>query len=157
MATVAIVAVLALASCSSGSSSTGAGMADAMNGYQAHPMSMPMAGTQLPSFAMGNHRMAEAYTFALEHPEVVTYMPCTCGCEAMGHESNWNCYIKGIDESGVVSWEPHASGCGVCQDITRDAARLWAQGMPLPQVRQWIDQTYAGGSPTMQTELPPST
>src|SRR6202162_5910264 len=32
-----------------------------------------------------------AYKFAAEHPEVMSYVPCFCGCERMGHRGNEDC------------------------------------------------------------------
>ncbi|PLR83019.1 hypothetical protein CVD25_10050 [Bacillus canaveralius] len=40
----------------------------------------------------------EAYQFAVEHPEVLNYMPCYCGCyEEDGHTSNTNCFVDSVD------------------------------------------------------------
>ena len=49
-------------------------------------------------------RIIEAYVFAAKHPEVLQYMPCYCGCEApaIAHESNYDCFIDGIDQSRDV-------------------------------------------------------
>jgi uncharacterized protein with PCYCGC motif len=49
-----------------------------------------------------------AYTFAAEHPEVLSYVPCYCGCERAGHRGNEDCFVRRRDENGdVVEWEPH--------------------------------------------------
>lgn len=40
----------------------------------------------------------EAYQFAVEHPEVLNYMPCYCGCyEEDGHTSNTNCFVDSVN------------------------------------------------------------
>lgn len=40
----------------------------------------------------------EAYQFAVEHPEVLNYMPCYCGCyEEAGHTSNTNCFVESLE------------------------------------------------------------
>jgi hypothetical protein len=46
----------------------------------------------------------EAYLFAAKHPEVLQYMPCYCGCEnaPSNHESNYDCFVDGIDHSSDV-------------------------------------------------------
>jgi uncharacterized protein with PCYCGC motif len=50
----------------------------------------------------------EAYKFAAEHPEVLSYVPCYCGCERSGHRGNDDCFVTRRDEKGdVVEWEPH--------------------------------------------------
>jgi Protein of unknown function with PCYCGC motif len=49
-----------------------------------------------------------AYTFAAEHPEILGYVPCYCGCERSGHRGNDDCFIAGRDATGdVTEWEPH--------------------------------------------------
>jgi uncharacterized protein with PCYCGC motif len=49
-----------------------------------------------------------AYVFAAEHPEVLSYVPCYCGCERSGHRDNEDCFVTARDTSGdVTQWEPH--------------------------------------------------
>jgi hypothetical protein len=49
-----------------------------------------------------------AYKFAAEHPEVLSYVPCYCGCERAGHRGNDDCFVARRDAKGdVVEWEPH--------------------------------------------------
>ena len=49
-----------------------------------------------------------AYKFAAEHPEVLSYVPCYCGCEHSGHRGNEDCFVARRDAKGdVVEWEPH--------------------------------------------------
>ena len=49
-----------------------------------------------------------AYKFAAEHPEVLSYAPCYCGCERSGHRGNEDCFVTRRDAKGdVVEWEPH--------------------------------------------------
>jgi uncharacterized protein with PCYCGC motif len=49
-----------------------------------------------------------AYLFAAEHPEVLGYVPCYCGCERTGHRGNDDCFITARDANGdVTEWEPH--------------------------------------------------
>lgn len=121
-------------------------------GYMAHPATEAMAGTTVPDYAMRSEELQLAYSFALAHPEVLTYMPCSCGCSGMGHLSNWNCYVKDVSADGVVTFDPHASGCRVCLDITRDVAGMWQLGSPLSEIRSYVDATYPG---IMDTEQPP--
>jgi len=48
------------------------------------------------------------YTFAAEHPEVLGYVPCYCGCERSGHRGNDDCFVTSRNANGDVrSWEPH--------------------------------------------------
>jgi Protein of unknown function with PCYCGC motif len=49
-----------------------------------------------------------AYTFAAEHPEILGYVPCYCGCERSGHRGNDDCFVAARDANGdVIQWEPH--------------------------------------------------
>jgi len=52
--------------------------------------------------------VAEAYTFAAEHPEILGYLPCYCGCERQGHRGNDDCFVTRRAPNGdVLEWEPH--------------------------------------------------
>jgi hypothetical protein len=112
-------------------------------GYMVHTDHVAHEATTLPEYA-STPELARLYTFAYEHPEVMTYMPCTCGCGAMGHNSNWNCYVKSIDANGAVIFDEHAVNCGVCQEITADVIRSWQRGSPLQEIRDFVDATYPG-------------
>jgi hypothetical protein len=49
-----------------------------------------------------------AYKFAAEHPDVLSYVPCYCGCERSGHQGNTDCFVTSRAENGdVIAWEPH--------------------------------------------------
>jgi hypothetical protein len=51
------------------------------------------------------------YTFAARHPEVLSKMPCFCGCENRGHRHNDDCFVASRDARGVpTAWEPHGVG-----------------------------------------------
>lgn len=39
-------------------------------------------------------QVQEAYRFALANPEVLTRIPCYCGCNAQGHMNNLDCYVR---------------------------------------------------------------
>lgn len=159
----AALAVGVAPACSSGSApvggpvggptaATGGGLneVNAM-GFMVHTDHVADPTTVLPAFA-STPKLARLYTFAMQHPEVLTYMPCTCGCGPMGHNSNWNCYVRSIDADGTVVFDEHAVGCPVCQDITEDVIRLWQRGSPLSEIRDYVDATYTG--PQTPTDYP---
>lgn len=51
-----------------------------------------------------------AYRFAAEHPEVLSYVPCYCGCEHSGHRGNEDCFVTARnDKDDVTEWEPHGA------------------------------------------------
>jgi hypothetical protein len=55
-------------------------------------------------------QVQEAYRFAIANPDVLTSVPCYCGCGAMGHQNNLQCYIKESQASGSIEFEKHAFG-----------------------------------------------
>ena len=51
------------------------------------------------------------YVFAAKHPEVLSKMPCFCGCENRGHRHNDDCFVAARDARGrPTAWEPHGVG-----------------------------------------------
>lgn len=120
-------------------------------GYMVQTDHIADLATVLPAFA-STPQLARLYTFAMQHPEVLTYIPCTCGCGPMGHNSNWNCYVRSIDAGGTVAFDEHAVGCQICHDITADVIRLWQRESPLSEIRDAIDATYTG--PQTPTDYP---
>ena len=95
-----------------------------------------------------------AYAYALHNPHVIKWFPCYCGCGAMGHTSNLDCYFKPTS-GGSIAFEEHASYCDICVDITLKAKELIAQGVSLHDARAAIDAQFAGSVPGTPTEVPP--
>jgi hypothetical protein len=55
-------------------------------------------------------QVKEAYRFAIANPEVLSVVPCYCGCGAIGHKNNRQCYIKETRPDGSIEFENHAFG-----------------------------------------------
>jgi hypothetical protein len=89
----------------------------------------------------------QAYQFAVANPDIMQEIPCYCGCGAMGHKSNYQCYVKS-DADGKVTFDDHALGCSICVDITQDTMRLLKDGKTVKEIRAYIDQTYAKYGPS---------
>lgn len=111
---------------------------------------------ELPEFARKTRRVAEAYIFAVQNQDKVMYLACYCGCAGMqhsdkllSHKSLKDCYIK---PDG--SYEPHASECKLCNDITLEARDLLMTGYSLKDVRKNIDDEYSGRGVGTNTSLP---
>jgi hypothetical protein len=85
----------------------------------------------------------QAYQFNVANPDVMKQIPCYCGCGAMGHTSNYSCYVSGVDSNGKITYDTHALGCSICVDITQDTMRMLKQGKTVPEIKATIDQTYA--------------
>ena len=90
----------------------------------------------------------QAYQFNVANPDVMTQLPCYCGCGSMGHTSNYACYVSGVDADGKISYDTHALGCSICVDITQDTMRLLGQGKSVPEIKAYVDQTYAQYGPS---------
>lgn len=90
----------------------------------------------------------QAYRFASVNPDVMKQIPCYCGCDDIGHTSNYSCYISGVDDHGQLTYDTHALGCSICVDITQDVMRLLKQGKSVAEIRSYIDQTYAQYGPS---------
>jgi uncharacterized protein with PCYCGC motif len=70
----------------------------------------PLPETPFPA-ARPMEVVKAVYTFAARHPEVLSKVPCFCGCENRGHRHNDDCFVAARDARGVpTSWEPHGVG-----------------------------------------------
>lgn len=90
----------------------------------------------------------QAYRFAAANPEVMTQIPCYCGCGAMGHTSNYACYIGGKNDDGTLKYDTHALGCSICVDITQDTMRMLREGKSVQEIRAYIDSAYSKYGPS---------
>jgi hypothetical protein len=110
---------------------------------------------QLPDFlSESSTTFREAYQFALANPDELKKYPCYCGCNAMGHESNLDCYISDIAPDGRMTLDKHASQCAICVEITRDVMRLKREGWSSSLIRRYIDSHYSERGPATNTPLP---
>jgi hypothetical protein len=131
--TLALILSGALSACTTGTehSFSMASMADMPADVQSAPVSVQ-----------------QAYQFAFANSDVMTQIPCYCGCGTMGHTSNYSCYVSSVDASGTVTYDSHALGCSICVDITQDAMRMLKDGKTVPEIRAYVDQTYAKYGPS---------
>lgn len=111
---------------------------------------------QLAAFLEANHatpKQKQAYQYAFQHPEVLRYIPCFCGCGRQGHKSNYNCFIKETAKSSQKQpFDRHGFVCPMCVQIALDAEKRQQAGMPLPKIREQIDagfQSYKFLEPTL--------
>jgi hypothetical protein len=90
----------------------------------------------------------QAYQFAVANPDILSQLPCYCGCGGMGHTSNYSCYISGKGDDGELIFDNHALGCSICVDITQDAKRMLDEGKTFAEIRAYVDQTYSRFGPS---------
>jgi hypothetical protein len=66
----------------------------------------------LPDYVLQSpEKVQETYLLAAKYPEALAASPCYCGCGMDdGHESNLDCFIKGMDSDlAVTEWDPHGT------------------------------------------------
>ncbi len=134
LAVLLLVVSLAASGCGNANAEAAVALAD--------PATMP------GELALQSPRVTEAYRFAAANPEIVKQIPCYCGCGAMGHESNYNCFWQADG-----SLETHATGCGICVDIAQDTMQGLRQGRSLQEIRTQVDADYSRFGPS--TDTPP--
>lgn len=91
-----------------------------------------------------------AYQFAVAQPGALKHVPCYCGCGAIGHHSNLDCYVKEMGGDGKVTYDDHALGCSICVDITKDVMKMTGQGKSPAQIRSEIVDIYSAFGPANQ-------
>jgi len=90
----------------------------------------------------------QAYQFAAANPEIMKQVPCYCGCGAMGHTSNYACYVSDVSADGTITFDTHALGCSICVDITLDTMRLLDEGKSVEEILTYVNATYAQYGPS---------
>jgi len=83
------------------------------------------------------------YKYAAEHPEVLRYIPCFCGCDKTGHKSSEDCFVKSRAKNGnVTEWNEHGMACAMCVAVAERAKVMSEQGAALKDVRADIEKRY---------------
>lgn len=129
------IILVALTGCSKGSSGQG-------NLAMASMAGMPGGVKSAPTVVQ------QAYQYAAANPDVMKQIPCYCGCDDIGHTSNYSCYVSGVDANGQITYDSHALGCSICVDITQDAMRLLKDGKTAPEIKAYVDSTYSKYGPS---------
>lgn len=97
-----------------------------------------------------------AYRFAAEHPEILSYVPCFCGCERNGHRGNEDCFVRARDVNGdVIEWEPHGMECAICLDVAQRSSQLFASGASVRDIRATIEREWSARSSSHTHTAPP--
>jgi hypothetical protein len=98
-----------------------------------------------------------AYEFAAEHPEILSYVPCFCGCERSGHSGNHDCFVESRASNGdVVAWDPHGVECAVCIDVATRSRQMHSSGASVRDIRTAIEKEFAGSPVMTPTPKPPA-
>jgi hypothetical protein len=98
-----------------------------------------------------------AFHFAAEHPEVLSYIPCFCGCEQGGHRGNADCFVRSRAANGdVIQWEEHGVECAVCIDVATRSRQMYSSGASVEAIRAAVEKEFSPSFVTMTpTPKPP--
>lgn len=81
----------------------------ACGGGSARQIELAPASALSPDLRQAPPQVQEAYRFAVANPDLLSQFPCYCGCGAMGHQSNYDCYVQEVLDDGSIIFEEHAS------------------------------------------------
>ena len=112
---------------------------------------------QLPSYPLARSPevITATYRFAAEHPEILSYIPCFCGCERGGHRGNEDCFVQKRGPNGdVTEWTEHGMECSVCLDVAQQAMQMHASGASVRDIRAAVEQKWAGQAAQSHTHTP---
>src|SRR5829696_172655 len=134
-------------------------LATAKPAAQGGPVRMRVSTPPLPTVGFAPVRPMDivraTYDFAAQHPEVLKYVPCYCGCGEQGHKANESCFIARRDPKGnVLEWDTHGFGCTICVDVAREAMQLYASGADVHSIRAAIERKWTPGNADGKTPTP---
>src|SRR6188474_2056122 len=115
---------------------------------QGGPVRMRVSTPPLPNVGFAPVRPMDivraTYDFAAQHPEILKYVPCYCGCGSQGHKANESCFVARRDAKGnVLEWDTHGFGCTICIDVGRKAMQMYTSGADVYSIRAAIEREYA--------------
>jgi hypothetical protein len=63
----------------------------------------------LPDYVLNSSaKVKETYIMASNYSNVLSQVPCFCGCAADGHKNNLNCFIDQMGPNNTVeAWDNH--------------------------------------------------
>ncbi|WP_313891966.1 PCYCGC motif-containing (lipo)protein [Psychrobacillus sp.] len=123
-----------------------------------HPEHLPNGDLQevtastdvLPAFLDAQpEEMKIIYQASAKAHDILKWMPCYCGCgDSAGHESNFNCFVDEIKDSGEVVWDDHGTRCAACLETAVMSIKMVQEGKTLVEIRNAIDEAYKEGYAT---------
>jgi hypothetical protein len=159
--TVAIAAASAQASASQAPSKPAATVAKpaATAKPAAKPAVVRKTAPPLPAMGFAPVRPMDVvratYDFAAQHPEILSFVPCYCGCGADGHKANEACFVAKRDAKGnVLEWDTHGFGCTICVDVAREAMQMYSSGADVVAIRAAIEKKWTPGNAAGKTPTP---
>jgi len=157
MAGLALISTVALSATQSTAKPSTA--AKAAVDKQAPPAAVRKTAPPLPAMGFAPVRpmniVRATYDFAAQHPEILSFVPCYCGCGADGHKHNESCFVARRDAKGnVLEWDTHGFGCTICIDVAREAMQLHSSGADVVSIRAAIEKKWTPGNAAGKTPTP---
>jgi hypothetical protein len=123
------------------------------------PIRVAVSVPPLPSVGFAPVRPMDVvratYDFAANHPEILRYVPCYCGCGEQGHKANESCFVARRDQKGnVLEWDTHGFGCTICIDVARESMQLYNSGADVVAIRAAIEKRWAPSNAAGRTPTP---
>jgi len=158
IAGLALATTVAIAASAKASTSAKA-TADKPAGQAAKAASVRKTTPPLPAMGFAPVRPMDivraTYDFAAQHPEILSYVPCYCGCGADGHKHNESCFIARRDAKGnVLEWDTHGFGCTICIDVAKEAMQMYSSGADVVSIRAAIEKKWTPGNAAGKTPTP---
>ena len=114
----------------------------------------PTRGIWPAEYKSAPQQVQRAYTWAAGHENILTFIPCFCGCGADGHKNNFDCFVKSRQTDGWITMDLHGLNCGTCVAITLETASMTEKGLTVRQMRTAIDARWSATGPSTPTPLP---
>jgi hypothetical protein len=154
---IAGLALIATVAISANQASKGAATTPAKGG--GGPIAVRKTAPPLPNVGFAPVRpmniVSATYDFAAQHPEILSYIPCYCGCGADGHKANESCFVAKRDAKGnVLEWDTHGFGCTICVDVAREAMQMYSSGADVVAIRAAIEKKWTPGNAAGKTPTP---
>jgi len=142
------VLIMALAACSNEQEETSQGSSNIDDSLEGLTYNMeteswsPMMAQFLNE--LDKPRVQGAYELAIQHPDVLDYVPCYCGChDSNGHEHVRHCFVEDYNEN-IAELDNMGFGCAICIETAEIAVAKYEEGESLPDIRNYIDDKYSG-------------
>jgi hypothetical protein len=66
-------------------------------------------GSSRPLRKQAAPKVEAVYRYAVAHEETLQYIPCVCGCGAIGHRHNAHCYVAERLPGGAITFTNHGA------------------------------------------------
>lgn len=102
---------------------------------------------QFPDWVYTMPRGGDAYAAALANPDLLTPLPCFCGCMnfEQPHAGLKDCFVN--PASGEI--DPHGAFCETCQEEALDAVAWAGEGVTPDEIHHRLVAKYSDRDPAV--------